>query len=83
MLLGEVLGSVVADQHHSGYDGHRLLMVRSQAGEDILAVDRVGAGLGEPVLVLREGTGVRQILGSNPPVRSVIVAIVDEVHVEN
>ena len=46
MLLGEVLGSVVADQHHAGYDGHRLLMVRSQAGEDILAVDRVGAGVG-------------------------------------
>ena len=79
MLLGEVLGSVVADQHHSGYDGHRLLMVRSQAGEDILAVDRVGAGLGEQVLVLREGSGVRQLLGGEPPIRSVIVGIVDAV----
>ncbi len=79
MLLGEVLGSVVADQHHAGYDGHRLLMVRSQAGEDILAVDRVGAGVGEQVLVLREGTGVRQLLGGEPPIRSVIVGIVDAV----
>jgi ethanolamine utilization protein EutN len=79
MLLAEVIGSVVADQHHSGYDGHPLLMVRSDAGEAIIAVDRMGAGLGEMVLVLREGNGVRQLLGGEPPIRSVIIAIVDAV----
>jgi ethanolamine utilization protein EutN len=79
MLLAKVIGSVVADQHHPGYDGHRMLMVRSDAGEDVIAVDTVGAGVGEQVLVLREGNGVRQILGGEPPVRSVIVGIVDVV----
>ena len=56
-----------------------MLMVRSDAGEDVIAVDTVGAGVGEQVLVLREGNGVRQILGGEPPVRSVIVGIVDVV----
>ncbi len=79
MLLARVVGSVVADQHHPGYDGHRLLMVRSDAGEDVIAVDTVGVGVGEQVLILREGNGVRQILGGEPPVRSVIVGVVDEV----
>jgi len=79
MLLARVLGSVVADQHHPGYDGQPLLMVRSEAGEDVLAVDTIGVGVGEQVLVLREGSGVRQILGGEPPIRSVIVGVVDEV----
>ena len=79
MLLAEVLGSVVADQHHAGYDGRRLLMVRSQDGEDVIAVDHIGASPGERVLVLREGNGVRQLLGGEPPIRSVIVGIVDAV----
>ncbi len=79
MLLAEVLGSVTADQHHPGYDGRCLLLVRTEAGEDVIAVDHVGAGIGERVLVLREGTGVRQLLGGEPPIRSVIVGIVDAV----
>ena len=45
----------------------------------MIAVDRVGAGVGEQVLVLREGNGVRQLLGGEPPIRSVIVGIVDAV----
>ena len=48
----------------------------------VLAVAHVSAGPGDRVLVLREGTGVRQLLGGNPPVRSVIVAVVDDVYVE-
>ena len=79
MLLAKVLGSVVADQHHPGYDGRRLLMARSDAGEDVIAVDTIGVGVGEQVLVLREGSGVRQILGDEPPIRSVIIGVVDQV----
>ena len=77
MLVAEVLGSVVADQHHEGYDGRTLLMVRTAEGEDLLAVDRAQAGPGDRVLVLREGTGVRQILGGQPPIRTLIVGIID------
>ena len=79
MFLGKVLGPVVCDQHHPGYDGERLLMVRSEEGEDLIVADAIGAGTGEQVLVLREGNGVRQILGGTPPIRSLIVGIVDQV----
>ncbi len=89
MKLARVIGSAVATARHPGFDGRTVLLVRPENAEGekaesaFLAVDQVSAGPGDRVLVLREGTGVRQILGSNPPVRSVIVAIVDEVHVEN
>lgn len=80
MIIAQVLGSVTADQHHPGYDGLPIKMVRPEHGdEDLIAVDRVGAAPGERVLVMREGNGVRQILGGQPPVRSLIIGIVDEV----
>jgi microcompartment protein CcmK/EutM len=41
-------------------------------------MDAIGAGQGEIVLILDEGSGARQILGdSNAPVRSIVVGIVD------
>ena len=80
MIIAEVLGSVTDDQHHPGYDGLAIKMVRPIHGdEDLIAVDNVGAAPGEHVLVMREGNGVRQILGGQPPVRSLIIGIVDEV----
>ena len=88
MKLARVIGSAVASARHPGFDARTVLLVRPENAEGdkaesaFLAVDQVSAGPGDRVLVLREGTGVRQILGGNPPVRSVIVAIVDEVHVE-
>jgi ethanolamine utilization protein EutN len=46
----------------------------------VVAVDLVGAGVGETVLVEDEGTSARQLLDAkDAPVRSVIVGIVDEV----
>jgi ethanolamine utilization protein EutN len=45
-----------------------------------VAVDLVGAGVGETVIVQDEGNSARQLLGAqNGPVRSVVVGIVDEV----
>ena len=68
------------------FDAFRQL-VRTQSGlvltpdkSYLVAVDTVGAGVGELVLVMDEGTGARQILGSaDGPVRSVIAGIVDAV----
>jgi hypothetical protein len=47
----------------------------------VIAVDTVGAGPGELVLILDEGTSARQIVGetNGGPLRTVIVGIVDEV----
>ena len=52
-------------------------------GGYLIAMDTIGAGSGETVLILDEGTGARQILDdANAPVRSVIVGIVDAVEIE-
>ena len=87
MRLCRVIGNVVATVKHPVYEGQRLLIVQpiSEAGTDIgtsyLAVDRVSAGPGDTVIVLTEGTGVRQILqmGDQVPIRSLIVGIVDRI----
>ena len=52
-------------------------------GTSFLAVDDVQAGPGDVVLVMQEGNGVRQLLqmGSQVPIRSLIVGIVDRVTV--
>ncbi|PKN56895.1 MAG: hypothetical protein CVU56_13715 [Deltaproteobacteria bacterium HGW-Deltaproteobacteria-14] len=86
MKLGRVEGTVVTTIQHPFYEGRKQLLVRfvepdgSLDGDNyVLAVDVVGAGVGELVLVQDEGNSSRLILDAIPngPVRSVIVGIVD------
>jgi ethanolamine utilization protein EutN len=92
MRLCRVVGNVVATVKHPVYQGQPLMVVQPidgggrDVGASFLAVDRVQAGPGDHVLVLTEGTGVRQILemGTQVPIRSLIVGIVDHVdHVDH
>ena len=89
MILGRVRGRLVSTIHHPAMAKRRLLVVDrlradgSPAGDDIIAVDAVGAGAGETVIILDEGNGARQILGGGPqPIRSVVVGIVDAAGVD-
>jgi ethanolamine utilization protein EutN len=84
MILGRVIGAITSTINHPFYDAKKLLVVErvdaagAPLADYLIAVDTVGAGVGEPVLVMEEGTGARQVLASkNGPVRSVIVGIVD------
>jgi microcompartment protein CcmK/EutM len=84
MILGLVTGSIISTIHHNSMDSRKLLIVdrldadSKPTGGYIIAVDTIGAGNGETVLVLDEGNGARQILGQDGlPVRSVVVGIVD------
>ena len=87
MILGRVRGTVVAAIQHPFYDGKRLLLVDRVDGDlepdghYLIAVDTVGSGAGELVLIIDEGNSARQITGDpSAPVRAVIVGVVDEVH---
>ena len=79
------MGNVVASIKHPIYRGQPLMLVRpidekgAAIGADFVAVDHAQAGPGDRVLVLTEGTGVRQILelGSQVPIRSIIVGVID------
>jgi ethanolamine utilization protein EutN len=88
MFIATVLGSVVSTVKHPAFNGTKLMVVKpvnpdgSSTEPDVLAVDTVGAGAGETVLVLRQGAAAAQVLGVDlPPVRSVIVGIVDTVDI--
>ncbi|MCE1189400.1 MAG: EutN/CcmL family microcompartment protein [Ignavibacteria bacterium] len=89
MLLAKVRGNVVATQKHDQLVGHKLLLIRQVDLEenyigknDIVAIDLIGSGIGDTVLVTQEGDAVQQILGhKNAPVHTIIVAIVDKVSV--
>jgi len=84
MILARITGSVVSTIHHSIVDGHKLLLAErldstgKPTGGYLIAMDAIGAGAGETVLILDEGSGARQILNDNQaPVRSIVVGIVD------
>lgn len=87
MILGRVCGTVVSTIEHPFYDGKKQLIVRAVTPDGafdgdkyVIAVDIVGAGVGELVIVSDEGNSARQLLGvKDAPVRSVIVGIVDQV----
>ena len=84
MILARVAGRITSTIHHPDMEGRSLLVLDKidpggqLTGGYLIAVDSVGAGPGETVLVLDEGNGARQILGgSDLPVRSVVVGILD------
>jgi microcompartment protein CcmK/EutM len=88
MILGKVTGTVVTTIGHADFKHRRLLVVQplllpgEQPSGDFIALDNTHAGVGDTVLVNREGNGARQVL-NNPdaPVISVIVGIVDSLSI--
>jgi ethanolamine utilization protein EutN len=84
--LGRVVGTVVSTINAPAFDGRTLLLCDlldpsgRPAGGYLIAIDTVGAGAGETVLVLDEGNSARQVLGApGAPIRTLVVGIVDEV----
>lgn len=88
MLLGKVVGTVVSTRKEPTLDGSRFLLVRGMDADGkatsslVVAVDAMGAGVGEVVLYA-SGSSARQTeMTKDRPVDAVIMAIVDQVEVE-
>ena len=86
MKIGRVVGNVVSTINHPVFDERKLLLVDlvgpdgAPAGGYQIAVDNIGAGAGETVLLIDEGNGARQVLQApGAPVRTVVIGIIDEV----
>ena len=86
MKLARVVGTVVSTINHPAFDNRTLLLCDlldpsgRPSGGYLIAVDSVGAGAGETVLLLDEGNGARQVLGApGAPIRTVVVGIVDSI----
>ncbi|MBI2609350.1 MAG: EutN/CcmL family microcompartment protein [Deltaproteobacteria bacterium] len=88
MLIGRVEGTVVASHKDPNLNGMKLHVVQqtdhlgNPKGSQVVAVDAVGAGVGELVLYA-SGSSARQTeVTQNKPVDAVIMAIVDEIEVQ-
>lgn len=84
MILGRIAGSVVSTIHHPVVNGRKLLLADrldaegKPTGGYVIAMDVVGAGHGEAVIIIDEGNGARQVLEDpTAPIRAVVVGIVD------
>ena len=88
MLLGKVIGTVVATRKEPELNGLRLLVVREldaayqPAGKIIVAIDAVGAGVGEIVLFAAGSSARLTAVTKDRPVDHVIMAIVDAVQAD-
>ena len=95
MILGRVCGAIHSTINHEFYNNKKLLVVDrlntdgKPSGKYLIAVDSVGAGAGETVLVIDEGNSARQIVEAvqpvwddKAPIRSIIIGIVDQLSTE-
>ena len=86
MLLGRVLGSVVATQKNEKLEGAKLLLVQPLGLDDqprgaaVLAVDGADAGMGDCVLLIQDGRSAQLVLGrGTSAVDAAVIGVVDSV----
>jgi ethanolamine utilization protein EutN len=84
MQMGRVVGHAVATVKHPSFQGWKLLLVQMLGvdgradGEPILAIDRLGAGAGNRVLVCNDGAEARAMVGAkNSPARWFVMGLAD------
>ena len=89
MIVARVLGTVVCTQKDSKLEGSKLHLVQPVEyqtlkgdGKPLVAVDSVGAGQGEIVLVVAGSSARQTAQTQNTPVDAVIMAIVDTIDME-
>lgn len=92
MILARVVGNVVATQKNKDLLGKKLLIIQpidnlgKEYGSEILAVDGVGAGIGDLVIAIAEGGSARQVVKSENPIAPIdvcIAGIIDHVDTED
>lgn len=86
MLIGKVIGEVVATQKHVSHEGQKLLLVQpleldgADKGDAVIAVDAVDAGVGDHVLLIIEGFSAMTSVGRpNSPIDIAVIGVIDAV----
>ena len=91
MFLAKVIGNVVATQKNEKFQGMKLMLIQpyiakehtlTPSGSSVVAVDSVGAGLGECVLFTQGSSARLTPTTKEAPVDAVIIGIVDTVEIE-
>ena len=89
MLIAKVIGTIVATRKHTRLVGSKIQIVQPldrkglvPKGDPLVAVDAVGAGVGELVILVR-GSGARRALNDDHvPVDATIIGIIDHIDIE-
>lgn len=81
MNLAKVIGTTTATVKHTALNGWRMLVVQplladgTDDGEPLIAIDDLGARVGEAVIITSDGKAVREAMGTNTtPVRWMVMA---------
>ena len=89
MYLARVIGDVVSTHRHEHLGHKKLLLVRRlglddvEEGTEVIALDVIGVGVGEKVLVVQEGNAARTLFeDAKIPVQAVVVGVVDSVDID-
>jgi microcompartment protein CcmK/EutM len=91
MNMAKVIGNIVATQKNNCLSGKKLLLIQSVDiegkfyGEEFIAVDGVGAGIGDMVLIIAEGGSARQVTKADSqlaPIDTCIAGIIDSINIE-
>ena len=89
MYLARVIGDVVSTHRHEHLGHKKLLLVRlldlddREEGGEVIALDVIGVGVGEKVLIVQEGNAARSLFNDTRiPVQAVVVGVVDHVTID-
>ena len=89
MLIGRVIGNVVATQKDPSHRGRKILVVQplhldgSDRGEPVLALDSVDAGVGDRVLLATEGFSAMTAVGRpHSPIDMAVLGVIDSVDLD-
>jgi ethanolamine utilization protein EutN len=78
MYIGKVIGNVVSTKKNSSLLGCKFLKIELSSNEEIVAIDNIGAGMGDMVLIT---TGHNAAYGfeqkGNLPIDAIIIGIID------
>ena len=88
MYIARVVGDVVSTHRHENLGEKKLQLVRRldldgrEEGAEVIALDVIGVGLGERVLIVQEGGAARALFNDKKiPVQAVIVGVVDHLDI--
>lgn len=86
MRIGRVIGDISATRKDASHEGRKILLVQpldldgSDRGVPVVAVDTVGAGLNDRVLLVQDGFAAFSALGLKPsPIDCAVLGVIDQV----
>jgi ethanolamine utilization protein EutN len=89
MIIGKVIGSVVSSAKAEKLQGKKLLIVQpldlisiQPDGKPVIAIDTVGSGKGEVVMVVSGSSARQTVITNGTPVDAAIIGVVDQVEIE-